>query len=226
MYLHFLALKYELKCNYKHKRQFNNLGISFYSGKHIYNKNVLITRFNYLSILEAENDEPCNIISITKNWFQSKPFCLLLQDYFKKEEIRKEIMDKNIFKSRYGKNNDLFLHIRLGDVSDRIQVLYAYFEKMLINLPYDNAYVSSDSINSTFCKKLIEKYNLIVIDKNEIETIMFANTCKYIVLTGGTFSWLVGFFAFFAKGIYYPKLENKWFGQIFDFSNWICVSVF
>jgi len=229
MYLHFLALKFDLQCNYRFEDKFNQLGIFFYCGNKIYSKNLLITRKNHLYVLETNNNiMPANIISITKNFYQNKSFCLVLQNYFKKEEARREIINKNIFKKRYGNNNDLFLHIRLGDVADRIQQLTSYYEKMLNTISYKNAYISSDTIDSCLCRNLIEKYHLIVFDRNEIETIMFGSTCKHIVLTGGTFSWLIGFFAFYAEGIYYPKMENnkKWFGEIFNFHNCVCVSNF
>ena len=52
---------------------------------------------------------------------------------------------------------------------------------------------------------------------------MFASTCNNIVLSGGTFSWMMGFFAFYAKNIYYPKYDKPWFGNIFETNNnWIC----
>jgi hypothetical protein len=49
---------------------------------------------------------------------------------------------------------------------------------------------------------------------------MFASTCNHIVLSGGTFSWLIGFLAFFSKSIYYPRIKNKWYGDIFIFPHW------
>jgi hypothetical protein len=94
----------------------------------------------------------------------------------------------------------------------------------LKNAKFENGYISSDSIQSSLCQKLISKYNLIVFDKNEIETIMFANTCNTIIMSGGTFSWLLGFFAFYSEFIFYPiKKENIFYGDIFVIPTWIGV---
>jgi hypothetical protein len=56
---------------------------------------------------------------------------------------------------------------------------------------------------------------------------MFGNTCKHIVLSGGTFSWMIGFFAYNAKNIYYPKIKNeqRWYGDIFDLPNWKAIDI-
>jgi hypothetical protein len=63
------------------------------------------------------------------------------------------------------------------------------------------------------------KYNLKIIDYDEVNTVMFGSTCKYIVLSNGTFSWLIGFLAYYSN-IYYPKIIHKWHGDIFIFDSW------
>jgi hypothetical protein len=224
MCLHFLSLKYNLKCNYKFSKKFEKMGISFHCGEKTYGKNLLITESNYLSILDSTDYEPSNIIIYNKVWFQSELFCLQIKKYFDKKVNKDKVIMNNVFKKRYNDNNDLFIHVRLGDIINKTDFLLPYYEKMLNNIYYNKGYISSDSINSEFCKNLIKKYKLEVIDLKEIETIMFGSTCKHIVLSGGTFSWLIGFFAFYAHDIYYPKIEKRWFGKIFNFSNWICVS--
>jgi hypothetical protein len=54
---------------------------------------------------------------------------------------------------------------------------------------------------------------------NEVDTIMFGNTCKYIVLSGGTFSWLIGLLGFNSV-VYYPKQKQLYYGNIFVFPDW------
>ena len=228
MYLHFLSIKYDLKCNYKFQEKFKKLGFLFNNGNKMYNKNLLITKNNYLHILD-NNYEPSNIIITNENWFQSNPFCLILQNYFNEKERKEQIKKTNIFRNRYGKNNDLFIHVRLGDISDKTQFLFPYYEKMLSSIKFNKAFISSDSINSPFCKKLISNYKLEIIELNDIETIMFGSTCNNIIMTGGSFSWLIGFLAFESENIYYPDTERfkeKWFGNIFNFTKWNCVKNF
>lgn len=56
---------------------------------------------------------------------------------------------------------------------------------------------------------------------NEIDTIMFGSTCKNIILSNGTFSWMIGVFGYHST-IYYPdpKLKECWHGDIFVFDDW------
>jgi hypothetical protein len=229
MYLHFLAIKYDLKCNYKYEEKFKKLGIFFHCGNKMYNKNLLVTENNYLTLLE-NNFEPGNIIITNDNWYQSKLFCLIIQNYFDTVFGKKEqIINQNIFKNRYGKNNDLFIHVRLGDISDKTQFLLPYYEKMLSTSNFEKGYISSDSIDSYICKILIQKYNLEVVNYSDIETIMFGCTCNNIILSGGSFSWLIGFLAFNSNYISYPdtkRFEKKWFGNIFNYTNWNCITNF
>jgi hypothetical protein len=88
---------------------------------------------------------------------------------------------------------------------------------------FDKGYISSDTITSDICKKLIEKYKLNIINENEVKTIMFASTCNNLILSGGTFSWLIAFLAYYSKNIYYPYLNNCWYGDIFQFPSWNCI---
>lgn len=223
MFLHFMSIKYNLKCSYKNNHKFKSLGIYLNKGQNIYSRNILVTEQNMLTLLH-DCKEPANLIINNNVWFQSNEFCLMIKNHFYKNLNKKSIMDNNIHKNRYNNNKDLFVHVRMGDVSDITIDCLNYYEKLLNIEKYDNAYISSDSIEHEFCKKIIKKYNLIICNMNDVETIMFASTCNKIILSGGTFSWMVGFFAFFAKTIYYPELKKKWYGDIFRFSDWISIS--
>ena len=137
-------------------------------------------------------------------------------------------MNKNKFRDKYSKNNDLFIHVRLGDVlnlTDNDQTLQ-YYEQTICKIKYDKGYITSDSIDHSICTHLITKYNLTVINNNEIETIMFGSVCKHIILSGGTFSWMIGVLAFYAETIYYPIIDEKlkWYGDIFTHPKWIASS--
>jgi len=157
----------------------------------------------------------------TNIYCQTKEFCQILAAYFKKDIVRNKIIDKNKYKYRYDNNNDVFVHIRLGDVSEITKQSVTYYDRLLSTLKYTNGYISSDSIDDHFCVDLINKYKLQAINYDEISTIMFGSTCNTLILSGGTFSWLIGFLAFYSKNIHYPDNENKWYGDIFSFSNWI-----
>jgi len=220
IYLSFMSKKYNLKCYYKHEKIFNSLGIYFHKGKQMYDTNCLITDNNFLYILKNKDLEPCNLI-LKNAWFQTKEYCLILKSYFEREKIRNLIMNKNMFQSRYKNNNDLFIHLRLGDVTDITETKQYYYEYLLETIKYDKGFISTDSPNNPFFKQLVSKYKLDVIDYDITETIMFGSTCNNIILSGGTFSWLIAFLAFYSEYIYYTEFKNQWYGDIFSFTNWI-----
>lgn len=226
MFLNFYSIKFNLLCSYKYYQKFDSLGIELNVGTNTYERNFYVTEQNYLMFLNNEityKFKPANIIIHNNIWFQNKDFCLYLQNYFYSEDTKNKIIVKNNFKERYNNNDDLFIHLRLGDVESTTTELFGYYEKLLSSITFTKGYISSDSITNSFCEYLIKKYNLTIINYDEINTIMFASTCNNIVLSGGTFSWMMGFFAFYAKNIYYPKYDKPWFGNIFETNkNWIC----
>jgi hypothetical protein len=92
-------------------------------------------------------------------------------------------------------------------------------------LSFENRYISSDSIDDDICRQLIQKYNLSIIDLDEVDTILFACTCHKFILSSGTYSWLIGFLSMCCSEnpsiIYYPKIKKIWHGDIFVYPEWI-----
>jgi hypothetical protein len=220
MFLNMMSMKYNLKCSYKHVDQFSKLGIHFYKGTNTYDTHLLVTEDNFMYILKNKL-EPCNIIITNKVWFQTPEFCKLMYTYFKVEKVRNKIINKNIYNRRYNKNNDLFIHVRLGDVKKQSYDSFDYIDSMISSINYDEAYITSDNIEDDFCQKLINKHKLRIYISTESDTIMFGNTCNNILMSGGTFSWMIGFLAFYSKNIYTPNITEKWYGDIFIYDNWI-----
>jgi hypothetical protein len=228
IFLHLYASQFDLKCLYKYESYFTDLGIELYHGSKTYEKNFLLTDENSLLFLEKDTNKlfkPANIIIHKEMWLQNSIYCMFLKKYFEKPDVRHRIVMKNKYRNRYGKNNDLFIHLRLGDVTSKTSTLFEDYDNLLSIIDFDKGYISSDSIQHKFCSYLIEKYNLQVVDKSETNTIMFASTCKHLVLSGGTYSWLIGFFGFFDSKVYYFRYENPWYGDIFEaFNSWICIN--
>lgn len=221
MAVHFISLKLNLKCIYKYKSKFEKIGISLFEGSRQFEEDNYIeyTDDNFMDIIHFFNEK--KNIKITNNlWFQTEEFCELLKLYFRHDYHKHKIITNNLFKCRYNSNSDLFIHVRLGDLVNMNANMEDYFYNTIKSISFENGYISSDSIEHSFCKKLISTFSLNIINKNEEETIMFGSTCKYIVLSGGTFSWLIGFFAFFSKVIYFPIIKTPWYGPIFNNMNW------
>lgn len=223
--VHFICLKNKLKFTYKYYNQFKNLGIDLFIGKNEFKENFILTDDNFFLILI--NDEPLNKNLLIKNnmWCQSREFCQYLREYFHLKKIKNKILNKNIFKHRYNNNNDVFIHVRLGDIENKLNKSFEYYNKILEKMKFNQGYISSDTISSPICQQLINNYNLKIIQENEEKTIMFASTCNNLILSGGTFSWLIAFLAYYSKNIYYPiDNKNKWYGDIFIYPEWIGIS--
>lgn len=217
--LHMFSQKFDLKCSYKFEKDFNNLGIYFNKGNKIYKKNILLTDFNFENILESDIS-PKNIIINNNVWFHTNRFCRMIDEYFERNNLFVNIRKINLYRYKYDNNNDLFIHVRLGDVADKTSLLENYYLNTINSLKFNRGFIASDSINHTLCKTLIKKYKLTIFDRSEVETIMFGSACKNIILSGGTFSWLIGFLAISSSNIFYPELKQKWYGDIFSFKNW------
>ena len=94
-----------------------------------------------------------------------------------------------------------------------------FYEKVLTLNKYDNIYLSSVDENIIFdndTKKFDELkkiYNIKIFKENEANTILFASTCKYICLSSGTFSLVIGLFSYFSKSIYYSVDAGKYYNN-------------
>jgi hypothetical protein len=151
---------------------------------------------------------------------QTKEMTNRIYDFLRSERIRDGIINANPFQSRYENNNDIFIHIRLGDMADK-NPGFIYYEKVLKSLEtkgYDHIYLSSDSPYHPICQKIFMEFQkTICIQIDEIQMIKYASTCKYVVLSHGSFSAIIGYFAFFSE-VYYPAYDESkiWYGDMFS----------
>lgn len=219
MALSFIAEKNNLDVKYKDEDKFIKLGIEFYLGKHTYPNTIPLTDNNFLTMIKTNEFKDVNVSIENNVWCQTEDFSNLLHDYFQQDVNKNKILMNNVFNDRFNKNNDLFIHIRLDDIINLYNSPFEYYEKAIENISFENGFISSDSIDHEICKKLISKYNLEVINYDEVKTIMFGSTCKNVVLSSGTFSWLIGLFSFYSN-VFYPKIEKRWHGNIFVFKHW------
>lgn len=235
MGFHFYSKKNNLKVKYKDHERFKKLGVDFYtpnadSEKGPFQETIKFTDENFFSLITGPPIYK-NLLLCNDMWCQTKEFVFYLRDHFNEPQQKERILVSNPFAHRYNvdnnKNNDVFVHVRLGDVTDVHSLPFEYYDKALSNIQniqsFDKGYISSDSIGHPICEKLIEKYDLTPIQYDVVETIQFASTCRHLVLSHGTFSWLAGFLAYFSDDIQYPVDKKPWHGNIFVFPEWKCV---
>jgi hypothetical protein len=121
-------------------------------------------------------------------------------------------------------NNQVFVHVRLGDVVHTNPGL-EYYKNALRQIQFTGGYISSDSPNHPIVQTLIKDFNLKLFSENDpILIIDFAKNFDNLVLSKGTFSWWIGFLSK-AKNIIYPINDIGWHGDIFVFEDWKSIDI-
>ena len=176
---------------------------------------------NYINNTMSIQDN--TILNLNNIYCQTSEHALKIYEFVNEEKNKLCIINKNKYNKSYNKNNNAFIHVRLGDVIHTNPGV-DYYGEVLSKIKFDAGYISSDSINHPICTQLINKFNLIPINLNEIETIQFGSMCKHVILSNGTFSWLIGLLGF-SSDVYWPEIKKVWHGDIFEcMPNWIKVS--
>lgn len=202
-----LSIKFDLKVDsYSNDYNFDKLGFKKYSGKNSYDNFSNLFDTDVLNLLK-ETDIKKGIYF--DGLFQIKDFVL---------EYRQNIRDSFDIDYNYQNPDNIFIHVRLGDVQ-HLNPGYDYYKKCLQNTSFNIGYISSDSPNSDIVNKLIDEFNLILYQNNSIDTINFAKDFNKIILSEGTFSWWIGMLSN-AKEIYYPISDKPWHGDIFVYDDW------
>lgn len=131
--------------------------------------------------------------------------------------IVQNLINNNKYKDRYNNNNDIFIHIRAGDIFSNSNLLptYDYYDKILSNYAndYQNIYLCSDNHKNYIFRNLKKKYKINLIEYGSSDNILFGSTCKYIILSGGSYSFMFGLFGFYSKKIFFNKNHNKIFSN-------------
>ena len=186
--------------------------------KYCSNKNIIFRTDNYNPFLLHDYA-----------WCQTSSIASYIKNVF---NIDNRVINNNPYKDRYKNNNDMFIHVRLGDITEfKFETSIKYYDSIIQaildsdnykNSPYFNSgvlYITSDSIEHNICQYLINKYNLKIYNSNELDTLQFGSTCQSIVLSNGTYSWLLGLLSIYSN-VHFPRIKVKWHGNIFIFNNW------
>jgi hypothetical protein len=214
-----IAEKYNLHFEYELYPEIISLGIPLFINGTVYHNTSINFKDEDFHKYMYEEELKSNIF-VLRTFFQN-PYCAkYLRDYFCRPDITSSIKIHNKYNTRYQNNNDVYIHIRLGDCIEYNPGIN-YYDNLLKTIQFTNGYISSDSLDHPICSELIQKYNLIQLTSDGIYTIMFGSTCKNIILSNGTFSWMIGALGYHST-IYYPdpKLKQSWHGDIFVFEDW------
>lgn len=226
---HFIAKKYNIRFKYAVMDKMYRLGVFlFVEGIHSFSDCPTIVLqdpsfFEYIKDDPTTENLKANFVFGYNTYCQTKEHVKHIRDYFYTNNLfERSIIPMNPYKDRYQQNNDVYIHVRLGDVIE-LNPGVKYYDHVLSQLSFTNGYISSDTITHPICEELIFKYGLEIIDEDLVKTIQYASTCKYVVLSNGTFSWLIGLFSLYST-VYYPKLDKDWpdgHGDIYAYPEWI-----
>ena len=228
---HYLSSKYNTVFDYKHYDLFKKFGFELFIGKNTYKNNFMLTNDNFFTLInEANNDIDIKKENITLSddlHCVTKNFCLFVKNlYYNNNDNKNKIINSNLFKERYVANNDLYIYISTNSFDEKYSKhMTEYYIESIKKVGYDKVYISSNDIKHEMCQKLIKTYKMIVDDKEICEKIMFANTCKYLILSSDITSLLIGLFNFFSKHIYYPIVIDSKYNEIFDSFYWKGIDV-
>lgn len=218
---HFIAEKFNICVNYANYNLIKKLGIDLYIGTNIYDKTIIITNSNYFEILNNDTLN-CNI-DLNRDYFQFQDLTDKIFNYLRINSIQEKIINSNIFKERYNNNNDIFIHIRLTDIKKYEVIGLDYYINCINKIKnYDKIYISTDEPEHYFIKFIMNEFNNVILNKyNEISTIQFGSTCKYVVLSHGSFSAVIGWLSYFSI-VYFLNKEPIWCPlDMFLNKNWI-----
>ena len=216
MVVNLLSRKFNLPARYECLELFQRLGFDlFCSGTQRYANTLVVTEDNVNIIMKATSID-VNLILDRSVYFQTPVLAGKIRSSLNIDKIKR----CNPYISRYQNNADVFVHVRIGDLENKnLTPGLDYYEKILSSIAFANGYISTDTPHHPFVEHLIQKYRLHYFLNNEIMTIQFGSTCKYIVTAGGTFSWLIALLGFHSD-IYYPKNCLTWHGDIYGFPDW------
>jgi hypothetical protein len=219
-----IAEKYDLYVDYSYINSINALGITLYCGKNKYPEKITLNDRNYMTIYNSST--LCHNLNMNGDiYLQAKEIIHLIYQHLRKEEVMRNIIDINLYKDRYKNNNDIFVHIRLGDTR-HLNPGLEYYKAVISNISFDHLYIATDDTNDSIINTLKGLYpNSTIVNTDEVNTIQFGSTCKNIVLSHGSFSSTIGYLSYYST-VYYPsynRIERIWFGDLFEIDGWICI---
>ena len=214
-----IAEKMGIRVQYSSHYAIQQLGIPLYSGKKTHRNTVDLTDENYSTLYETP---PMANLNPAKQYFQTQTISKRIKVYI--DLHQHSIINKNPFQHRYNNNNDVFIHVRLGDVAQYNPGL-SYYKKAIEECgPLNKIYISTDEPSHPIIQELQKYSNTTLLSYDEIKTLQFGSTCRFIILSHGSFSAIIGYLGFLST-VYYPPHTHRWYGDMFSIDGWKEVEV-
>lgn len=232
MAVHFIAQKLKIQPKYP-PIDLEKFGLQFYqlpnelknTPDNEKNKEIInLKEENFMDYLglTPPHVSPNTCLNLNLIWCLNSNFTFKMWEYLRNPDVKTNIVAANPNKGRYDNNNDLFIHVRLGDVID-LNPGVKYYDDIIKKIKFDKGYIASDSLHHPICIYLRKKYKLRPLMTNDLYTIiLFGSTCRHLIISNGTFSWILGAFAFYSA-VHYPDIKvTNWHNDIyFNLPRWI-----
>lgn len=221
------SIQIKSKCT-KFNKKFIELGLHLNTHNNIYppydEDSVTAIHLDNNSVIFLLDKQSTNIdknqkyILTRANFYQNPQIMRHIIKYFNyyDNKLCQEIINNNKFKNRYNNNNDMIIHIRniYAESSRKLTHTFAnfpgfnYYNNIIEEYKHktDNIYLCSDyTLNSEIIDNLLNTHNNIKIKYlSDTDTILFGSTCKYVVLSSGSYSFFLGILSFFSI-VFYNK---------------------
>ena len=126
---------------------------------------------------------------------------LLLNGYFQNKEIflNQDILNfyrQTLIPKHIPNTSNLFIHVRLGDISGKLNLPYEYYENQMNKIEYHTCFLTSDSVDHCIVKKLRSKFKNVQIFNGWAPsfTIRYGANCDQMLLSAGSFSFCMALF--------------------------------
>ena len=212
-----VCCKLQIDAKYDKEDECEKLGIHLFhtSNKYLAARKVALTESVAQDILDKSLYVFPTAVSRT-SFFQTPYFAHLFYDRLK--EARNRLSEKQ-------RSNTIFVHMRLGDREHACRSAADYIQAIQnVKETNDQVYVASDTPNHPNVKQVLQACGAQLVQENEVQTILFGATCNKLVLSDGTFSWLIGALSSASSVQVLPSRNGRWHGDIFVFEKWTIVS--
>lgn len=214
-----------LYCSYD--RIYHRMGIPLFIGRNMYHKTLTVNDDTFLEVLESKDTLRKNV-DANAAYFQTREITPILYEHLRSPSVRDSIVIANPFRERYGgHNNDCCVHIRLTDAAHHNPGIEYYSQCLSMILcadGIDNIFVATDQPYHPLIQQILERHEnaKLLLSLDEVQTLQFGSTCKYLVLSHGSYSAVMGWLAFDAEKVYYPKYnpQDMWYGDMFSIPSW------
>ena len=220
-----LAEKFGLRVTYQYAEEMKTLGLNLFSGTKVH---PILFRLNDSNYMEVFNRNiflaNLNVMS-ERCYLQTPEVATLIHTFLRRPSIATPVMAANPYKQFYKNDDTTFVHVRLTDVR-HLSPGSRYFLKAIAATRFNTLYIASDDFEDEIIKEITAVYpNAILFSASPTETLQFGSTCRNVILSGGSFSAMIGMLAFFSQ-VQYPEnahIDDRgraWCGDMFSGHGW------